>query len=129
LNEAAIQGGLEVAAKMVDERTLGLMQAGVNSNEFGARLGQMALEFAFNDVWKRPGMAARDRSLVTLGILIALRQADELNIHIPAALRNGITVQEIEETILQSTVYAGFPAATAAYRVAMNVLREAGHLK
>jgi 4-carboxymuconolactone decarboxylase len=129
LNEAAIQGGLEVAAKMVDERTLGLMHAGVNSDEFGARLGQMALEFAFNEVWKRPGMAVRDRSLVTLGILIALRQVDELQIHIPAALRNGITVQEIEETILQSTVYAGFPAATAAYRVAINVLREAGHLK
>jgi len=129
MNEAAINAGLEVAAKMVDERTLGLMQTAAHSDAFGARLGQMALEYAFNDVWRRPGMAPRDRSLVTMGLLIAGRQTEELKIHIAVALRNGCTVQEIEETILQATIYAGFPAATAAYVVAVNVLREAGHLK
>jgi len=129
LNEEAIKGGLEVAAKMLDERTLGLIQDGLHSNAFGTRLGQMSLEFAFNDVWRRPGMAPRDRSLVTMGILIALRQTEELKIHIAAALRNGCTVQEIEETILQATIYAGFPAATAAYRVAINVLHDTGYLK
>lgn len=128
MNDATLNG-LQVAATMVDDNTIGRLRGAIGATGFGARLGEMALEYAFDGVWKRPGMAARDRSLVTLGILIALRQSEELKIHVSAALRNGCTLQEIEETIYQSAIYAGFPAASAALGVAMNVLREAGHLK
>jgi 4-carboxymuconolactone decarboxylase len=125
----ATNDGLQVAATMLDDNTVARLRSAIGATGFGARLGEMALEYAFDGVWKRPGMAAKDRSLVTLGILIALRQSEELKIHIGAALCNGCTVQDIEETIYQCAIYAGFPAASAALGGAMNVLREAGHLK
>jgi len=89
---------------------------------FGADIKQLAHENVFGDIWARCGLSRRDRSLVTLGILIALRADNELRYHFPIAIRNGLTRSELEEVIYQSAGYAGFPAAASARSVAQEML-------
>ena len=82
----------------------------------------MSLDHVFGSLWTRPGLGRRERSLVTLGALIAMRATDELRFHMPIALRNGLTVEEIEEVVYHLTGYAGFPAANAARAIGREVL-------
>jgi 4-carboxymuconolactone decarboxylase len=92
------------------------------SPEFGAHLGRMGFDTIFGQLWSRPGLDRRSRSLVTLGILIALRATEELKFHFPAALKNGLSKQELEEVIYHASGYAGFPAAATARATALKVL-------
>ena len=92
------------------------------SERFAGELGTLSLENVFGTLWTRPGLDRRSRSLVTLGILIALRASGEMAFHFPIALRNGLTREELEEVIYHATAYAGFPAATEASHVAAKVL-------
>jgi len=91
-------------------------------------MGALALENVFARLWLRPGLDKRSRSLVTLGILIALRATDELKVHTLIALANGLTVSEIEEVIYHATGYAGFPSANAARAAAADALKLQGVL-
>ena len=79
---------------------------------------------AWGDVWDRPGLDRRARSIAVLSTLIALGHHDELAMHLGAARRNGLTRAEIREVLLQSAVYAGVPAANTAFRIAREVLGE-----
>jgi len=79
---------------------------------------------AWGDVWTRPGIDRRMRSAITLAILMTLRAEEELAMHVRAALRNGLTPDEIGEVLLHSAVYAGVPAANTAFAVAQRVLAE-----
>jgi 4-carboxymuconolactone decarboxylase len=79
---------------------------------------------AWGEVWARPGLDRRTRSAITLALLVALRQEAELALHVRAARRNGLTPDEIGEVLLHSAVYAGVPAANAAFAVAQRVLAE-----
>ena len=76
----------------------------------------------FGRLWGREGLSRRERSLVTLGILIALRATDELKFHVQIARNNGLTENEIAEVIYHASGYAGFPAANTACRIAREVL-------
>jgi len=111
--------GPEAAAR-TDER--------MASTEFGAGVSVLSMSNVFEALWIRPGMSPRDRSLVTLGILIALRAERELGIHCVAAVRNGVTLPELEEVLYHATGYAGFPAASSARQTAIQALRAAGLL-
>jgi 4-carboxymuconolactone decarboxylase len=90
--------------------------------EFGSEFPRLALENVYETLWARPGLGLRDRSLVTLGILIGLRAEQEMRSHFAAALRNGLTREEIEEVIYHATGYAGFPAAARARAIAADVV-------
>ena len=79
---------------------------------------------AWGDLWQRPGLARRDRSLMTLSITIALRHWDEFALHVKAAVHNGLTDDEIAEVCLHTAVYAGVPAANHALAVAKPILAE-----
>jgi 4-carboxymuconolactone decarboxylase len=85
-------------------------------------LGDLSIDHVFGALWTRPGLDRRSRSLVTLGALIALRAEHELKFHFRIALRNGLTIEEIEEVIYHTAGYAGYPAATSARNVAREVL-------
>lgn len=76
---------------------------------------------AWGDVWSRPGLDRRSRSIAVLSSLIAHGHHEELAMHLRAALRNGLTIDEIREVILQSAVYSGVPAANTAFRIATEV--------
>jgi 4-carboxymuconolactone decarboxylase len=84
------------------------------------------VDSVFASIWTREGLERKQRSLVTIGILIALRQTVELKNHIEVGIRNGLSVQEIEEAILQAAAYAGFPAAWSAHQAAAEVLNQLG---
>ena len=86
-------------------------------------LGAAAVDFCFGDIWARSQLPRRDRSLLVVSVLAALGRQDELEIHVPAAITNGVTVPELEEMILMYSAYAGFPFAVEC----RNVL--ARHLK
>jgi 4-carboxymuconolactone decarboxylase len=79
---------------------------------------------AWGDVWARPGLDRRTRSAITIAALVALRAEGELALHVRAALRNGLTPDEISEVLLHTSLYAGLPAANAAYRIAQAVIDE-----
>jgi 4-carboxymuconolactone decarboxylase len=81
--------------------------------------------YAWGDIWSRPGLDRRSRSVAVLSSLIAHGHHEELAMHLRAALRNGLTVDEIREVILQSAIYSGVPAANTAFRIANEVFGEA----
>ena len=113
--------GLDVFKEMVP----GLIPdgaTGLRDGGFADELGDMSVDHVFGALWTRPGLDRRSRSLVTLGALIALRAGDELKYHVPIALRNGLTVEEIEEVIYHMAGYVGYPAAATARNVAREVL-------
>jgi 4-carboxymuconolactone decarboxylase len=79
---------------------------------------------AWGGVWTRDGLDRRTRSAITLAALTALRAEGEIAMHVRAALRNGLTPEEIREVLLHTAVYAGVPAANAAFAIAQRVLEE-----
>ncbi len=81
---------------------------------------------AWGDVWSRPGLDRRSRSIGVLTALIALGHDEEFEMHLHAAVRNGLTADEIREVILQSAIYCGVPAANTAFRIAARVFGEEG---
>jgi 4-carboxymuconolactone decarboxylase len=93
---------------------------------FTAPFQELITRYAWGEVWSRPGLDRRTRSCVTLAMLVALRCEDELAMHVRAALRNGLRPEEIQEVLLHTAVYAGVPAANAAFAVAQRVLGEEG---
>jgi 4-carboxymuconolactone decarboxylase len=118
--------GLKIAADMMGPDIATALQASVGSTRFGGQLGVLALDHVFCGIWARPGLDLRSRSLVTMGILITLRQTEEFKVHVMGAIRNGCTVKEIEEAIYHASAYAGFPAAVQAAAAAGEVLRAQG---
>jgi 4-carboxymuconolactone decarboxylase len=100
------------------------MREAIGKDAFGSAMLALAVGFSFGAVWTRPGLDRKQRSLVTLGILIGLRQTEEFKNHVRIGLTNGLTVSEIEEVLIQAAAYAGFPAAHVAGNAAAQVLRD-----
>lgn len=92
-----------------------------NTSGLTADFQDFITRVAWGDVWSRPGLDRRSRSVAVLTALIALGHHEELAMHLRAALRNGLTVDEITEVILQAGVYCGVPAANTAFRIATEV--------
>jgi 4-carboxymuconolactone decarboxylase len=78
--------------------------------------------YAWGEIWARPGLDRRTRSCITVAMTVALNRPDELALHLRGALRNGVTVDELREVLLQTAVYCGVPAAHTAFRVAEEIL-------
>jgi 4-carboxymuconolactone decarboxylase len=89
---------------------------------FTADFQDFITRYAWGEIWTRPGLDRRTRSAVTMTALVALGRFDELGMHVRAALRNGLSEEEIKEVLLQCAVYCGVPAANSAFAVAQSVL-------
>jgi 4-carboxymuconolactone decarboxylase len=94
------------------------------ASEFTAPFQEFITRYAWGGVWTRDGLDRRTRSCVTLAVLTALGHTNELGMHVKAALRNGLSEAEIGEVLLHTAVYAGVPAANAAFATAQRVLAE-----
>jgi 4-carboxymuconolactone decarboxylase len=99
-------------------------RAHAKTTEFTAPFQDLIERYAWGEVWNRPGLDRRQRSMITLAALTAVRAEGELELHVRAALRNGLTPEEIREVLLHTAVYAGVPAANAAFAIAQRVLDE-----
>ena len=98
------------------------------ASEYGAPFQEYLTRVAWGEVWARPGLDRRTRSCLTLALLTALRAENELPMHVRAAIRNGVTPEEIREVIIHAALYAGIPAGNAAFKLAEETLRELGAL-
>jgi 4-carboxymuconolactone decarboxylase len=94
------------------------------TTELTAEFQDLITRYAWGEIWTRPGLDRRTRSCITLTALIAHGHMTEFELHVRAALRNGLTRDEIKEVVLQSAIYCGVPAANAAFAVAQRVLAE-----
>jgi 4-carboxymuconolactone decarboxylase len=95
-----------------------------STTEFTADFQELITRYAWGEVWSRPGLDRRTRSLVTITALVAAGREHELEMHVRAALRNGVTADELREVLLMCAVYCGVPAANGAFAIAQRVLAE-----
>ena len=95
------------------------------TTDFTADFQNLITRLAWGEIWSRPGLDRKTRSAITLTAMVALGRDEELAMHVRAALRNGLTPDEIKEVLLHATVYCGVPAGNAAFAIAQRVLEEA----
>ncbi|MDL1861100.1 4-carboxymuconolactone decarboxylase [Betaproteobacteria bacterium PRO7] len=97
-----------------------------NADDFNRPMQELVTQYCWGDVWNRPGLDRRTRSLLNLAMLTALNRPHELKLHVRGALNNGVTKDEIREVLLQAAIYCGVPAAIDGFRVAREVFEEIG---
>lgn len=95
-----------------------------NVSGFSKAAQDYTIEFCWGGIWGREGLERTERSLLNLGILTALNRMHEFGVHVRGALRNGVTVQQIHEALLQTAMYVGVPAGLESFRVAEKVIRD-----
>ena len=95
-----------------------------NTTDFTADFQDLITRYAWGEIWSRPGLDRRTRSCITIAALVATGREHELEMHVRAALRNGVTPDELKEVLLQCAVYCGVPAANGAFAIAQRVLEE-----
>ena len=114
--------GMEVRREVLgDEHVDAAIQ---RTTGFTADFQDLITRYAWGEIWTRPGLDRRTRSCITLTALVALGRLEELELHVRAALRNGLSEDEIKEVLLHTAIYCGVPAANAAFAVAQRVLDE-----
>lgn len=95
-----------------------------NIGAFNPKLVELIDQLLFGDIWERPGLAKRDRSLITVAALIALSRPDQLTAHMRIAITNGVTVDELVEAITHLAFYTGWPSAMTAITIAKQLFDE-----
>jgi 4-carboxymuconolactone decarboxylase len=122
MSDPAYDAGMKVRREVLgDEHVDRAIQ---RSTEFTQPFQEFITRYAWGSVWTRPGLGRDVRSAITLAVLTALGRENEIEMHVRAALRNGLTPAEISEVLLHTAVYAGVPAANAAYAIAQRVLTD-----
>ena len=115
--------GLKVRRAVLGEAHVERAQAA--ENEFNSAFQDLITRYAWGEIWTRPGLPRKTRSLITIAMMVALNRGDELKMHIRAALQKGVTREELREVLLQTAIYCGVPAANSAFHLAEEVLSEA----
>ena len=116
----AYEQGMEVRRQVLGDEHVD--RAIERTTDFTADFQDLITRYAWGEIWTRPGLDRKTRSCMTLIALIALGRFDELEMHVRAALRNGLTADEIKEVLLHSAVYCGVPAANSAFHIAQRVV-------
>jgi len=93
-------------------------------NEFNDEFQALITRYAWGEIWTRPGLPRHTRSLLTVGLMVALNRPDEFRLHVRAAFNNGVTRDEIREVLLHCAIYAGVPAANSAFHMAEEVFAQ-----
>jgi 4-carboxymuconolactone decarboxylase len=114
--------GMKVRRAMLGDAHVDRAQT--NENTFNADFQDLITRYAWGEVWTRPGLPRKTRSLITIAMMVALNRADELRMHLRAATNNGVTRKEIQEVLLQTAIYCGVPAANSAFHAAEEVFAE-----
>jgi 4-carboxymuconolactone decarboxylase len=122
VNDPVHERGMQVRREVLGD---GHVDAAVErTTGFTADFQDLITRYAWGEIWTRPGLDRSTRSCITLTALVALGRLEELEMHVHAALRNGLTADEIKEVLLHSAIYCGVPAANAAFAVAQRALAE-----
>ena len=92
-----------------------------NRTKFNEPFQELITRYAWGEIWSRPGLPKKTRSLLTLGMLVALNRGEEFRMHVKAALSIGESLDEIQEMLLQAAIYCGVPASNSAFHIAEDV--------
>src|SRR5215212_6413546 len=122
MSDPAHEAGMKVRREVLGDAHVD--RAVESTTEFTAPFQDLITRYAWGSVWARDGLDRRTRSAITLAVLTALGRENELAMHVRAARTNGLTADEISEVLLHTAVYAGVPAANAAFAIAQQVLAE-----
>ena len=122
MSDSVHDRGMEVRREVLGDEHVD--RAVDRTTELTADFQDFITRYTWGEIWARPGLDRRTRSFITLTALVALGRHEELAMHVRAALRNGLTQDEIKETLLQCAVYCGVPAANSAFAVAQRVLED-----
>ncbi len=114
--------GLKTRREVLGAEWVDKAMAGVD--DFNREFTELLNTYCWNDVWNRPGLPRKMRSVLNLGMLTALGKEHELKLHLNGALNNGLTKEEIKEVLLQTAIYCGVPAAVVAFRCAREVFKD-----
>lgn len=120
MSDDKVSKGMKVRREVLGDEHVDAAQA--RTTPFTADFQDLLTRYAWGEIWSRPGLDRKTRSCITLAMLVALGRDDELKLHLRAAVRNGLTRDEIKEVLLQTAVYCGVPAANSAFRIASEVL-------
>ena len=112
--------GMQVRRSVLGDEHVNRAEAA--KNEFDAEFQDLITRYAWGEIWTRPGLPRHMRSLLTIGLMVALNRGDELRMHLRAAANNGVTAAEIREVLMHCAIYCGVPAANAAFHAAKEVL-------
>lgn len=99
-------------------------RAEANKTEFTAEFQDLITRYAWGEMWTRPGLDKKTRSLITVAILVALNRPEELRLHLRGALKNGAKKDNIKEVLLHTAIYCGVPAANSAFHIAAEILEK-----
>ena len=124
MNKELFDQGLEIRREVVGDA---YVDAALKAaDEFSMPMQELVTQYCWGDVWGRPGLSRRDRSLLNLGMIAALNRPEEFATHVRGALQNGLSKEEIREALLQVAVYCGMPAGLGAFKIAKQVFKESG---
>jgi 4-carboxymuconolactone decarboxylase len=101
-------------------------RAEANQGALDTAFQDLITRYAWGEIWTRPGLPPATRSLLTIGLMVALNRGEELRLHLRAAKNNGVTADQIREVLLHCAIYCGVPAANAAFNAAREILMEGG---
>jgi 4-carboxymuconolactone decarboxylase len=116
------QIGMEVRRSVLGDEHVDRAEA--RKTELDSEFQDLITRYAWGEVWSRPGLPRHTRSLLTIGLMLALNRGEELRLHLRAAATNGVTAEEIREVLLHCAIYCGVPAANAAFQAAKEILNE-----
>lgn len=119
-DEERRERGMKIRREVLGDDQVDRAQAG--TTPLTKDFQDLLTRYAWGEIWARPGLDRRTRSCITVAMTVALNRPDELALHLRAALRNGVTVGELREILLQTAVYCGIPAANTAFKIAQEVL-------
>ena len=122
MSDDVYERGMEVRREVLGDDHVD--QAIRSTTELTADFQSFITRYAWGEIWTRPGLDRKTRSCITLTALVALNRQEELELHVRAALRNGLTPDEIREVLLHCAIYCGVPAANAAFATAKRVLED-----
>lgn len=123
-NQQRFDDGLKTRKEVLGAAYVDKAMSGVD--DFNQPFVELLNTYCWNDIWNRPGLDRKTRSMLNMAMLIALNRGPELKLHVNGALNNGLTKEQIREVMLQAAIYCGVPAAVEAFRVAREVFKERG---
>lgn len=124
MDKAMFEKGLEIRRAVLGAEYVD--KALASADDFSRPLQELVTQYCWGEIWGRPGLDRKTRSMINLAMITALNRPHELKLHVKAALRNGLTKDEIREVLLQVAIYCGVPAAVDAFRTAKEAFAEEG---
>ncbi|MBU8915130.1 4-carboxymuconolactone decarboxylase [Bacillus sp. FJAT-29953] len=122
MNKELFEKGLEIRRSVLGaEYVDGSIQ---NADDFNMPMQELVTQYCWGEVWGRPGLDKKTRSIINLAMITALNRPHELKLHVRGAINNGLTKDEIKEVFLQTAIYCGVPAAIDSFRTAMEVFAQ-----